>query len=211
MTYTRVWRVGVSPNRPRNQMDDSDREIRVDIEERMQDLIGPVGDWTTDPVDSGANQFYQPVHWSAFRQWAGAGPATNVATSLSTQSAVRSNAGTTITLTAQLPISSYGKLVDVVFSCHAAASTSVTFTVYKISRSDPTMITRTSLATRTVTGATAQGNFSVSSGANINETLDPDNYVYFAQVAVTNSTGGAADFGFQGALVSYTRGAFQHV
>lgn len=209
MTYTRRWTKVVSPNRPKNQMDDAERELRVDVGERMQDLLGGVADWTADPVDDKLTGFSMFLHWSRFKRFATYvfGTVTSIDTLYN--HGFRVTTGGSITLAGQVRLPKGAVLVDVYVHCVTVVNTTIATTVYAVDASTGTP-TRTSLATRSLTGVNAQGRYSVSSGAGINATIGSDDNFVEVEVTVTNSSGGAANFGFHGIEVTYTRGVFNY-
>jgi hypothetical protein len=209
MTHTRSWQVVVSGNRPRNQMDDAQREIRVDVQERMQDLLQPTGDWTADPVDAGTTSFRLFMHWSAFKNFLRLfGDKTGYDTLYN--QGIRGTTGTTLVFTGQLRLPKGSVLTDVDVSCVTVVNTSITTVVYKVDASTSTP-TRTTLATRALSGVNAQGNYSVSSGAGINSTVASTEDLYFVEVTMVNSTAGSANYGFHGITAKYTRGVLKYV
>lgn len=209
MTYTRSWRVVVSGNRPKNQMDDAEREIRVDFAERIADVIGTDADWTADPVDDGLTAFRAHLHWSNFLRVGGVfGNVTSLDT-LYTYG-LRTMTGTTVTLSGKFTLPRECNLVDVEVACVTVVNTTIAVTVYKVDAITGT-VARTQLATRSLTGVNAQGNYSVSSGALINDTVGSEDQFYFAEVVITNSSGGTANFGFQGLTLKYTRKVLAYV
>lgn len=208
MTYTRPWQIVVSGNRPKNQMDDAEREIRVDFAERITDVIGSNADWTADPVDDGLTAFREHLHWSNFLRTAIIGTVTSLDTLYNY--GLRTSAGGAVTLSGRFMVPRECNLVDVEVACVTVVNTTIAVTVYKVDASTGT-VTRTQLATRSLTGANAQSNYSVSSGALINDTVSSEDQFYFAEVTITNATAGAANFGFQGLTLKYTRKVLAYV
>jgi len=190
-------------------MDDAEREIKVDFGERMQDLLGGVADWTADPVDDKLNPFSMFLHWSRFKRFATYifGTVTSIDTLYN--HGIRTTTGGSIVLFGQVRLPKGAVLVDAYLHCVTVVNTTISAVVYAVDASTGTP-TRTSLATRSLTGANAQGRYSISSGANINSTVGSDDAFIEIEVTVTNSTGAAANFAFQGIEVTYTRGVFNY-
>lgn len=218
MAYTRPWSNLIpSPNRVGDEADDALRELRLDIEERMDDVLDSVGSWTSDPIVD-TTTYYEFLHWSVFREVASnwiygsmAGSAAGDWTSTLFTQGLRHNGSATVTVYAPIELPADATLVDVDLSAVTQLSTSFAATVYVVDASTST-VSRTSLANRTIAASTAQGNFSLSSGAGINHALDhtKDEFL-FVEIVMTNSNVGAASFGFQGLRVTYTRHPFRYV
>lgn len=209
MTYSRPWQVVVSGNRPKNEMDDAQREIRDDVEDRMATLLSPNGSWTSDPVDAGTTAFRSHIHWSGFKRF---DLAFGTVTSFDTlyNYGFRVVTGATVLAYGKFRLPRSCVLVDVEIACVTVTNTTIIATVYKVDASTSTP-TRTQLATRTLTGANAQGIYSVSSGALINDTVGSEDQFYFIEISLQNSSGGAANFGFQGVTLKYTRKVLNYV
>jgi len=213
MTYTREFNVMFpSGARPASACAAALRELKVDIRERMDDLLLGAGDWNNDPVVSAYN-CYQLMHWSAFRRvdkmWdraANTSAGDWEVAGLTTQYGVRTRGNSSPVLRAGLLLPRPCTLVDVSIFGHTTVNTSITGTVYKQDYST-SVVSRTSLASRTVAASTGQNIFSLSSGANINESIAANSLIqYTLEITLQNSNvGAAADFGFQGALVQYSR------
>lgn len=217
MSYTRFWSSNTpSKNRPANQTAAALRELRVDVEERMTTVLTGLGSWTTDPVVAASASKYMLLHWSAFKPFliyganAGASAGNYDAAGLSTQFGGRILGSGTLTIAAPILIPRPSTLVDVSIFGHTAANTSIAATVYEVD-ARTTSPTRTSLATRTVAASTGQNKFSVSSGANINKALINDLLYYWIEITLSNTNAGSAAFGFQGALIQYTRSPLVYV
>ncbi len=222
MTYTRPWST-FSPNgkRPGGQFDDAQRELRVDLGERLGPILTSLGgNWTADPVASALTR-YRYLHWSEFTLFANMANNTfgqNVYATLSgqyTNTLINQGIGfidggalVAVTMHATIDLPAGATLLDVDLSCVVgAASEQIVGTVYVTDSTTPT-VTRTQLATRTFGNPTTQGNYSLSSGAGINRVLDRDlKEQLYLTVAVTTDQPINALTGFQGARISYTREA----
>jgi hypothetical protein len=222
VTYTRPWST-YSPNGKRagGQFDDAQRELRVDLDERLSPIVTSVGgDWTADPVASVLTR-YRYLHWSDFKLFSNMANNTfgqNVYATASgqfTNTLVNQGIGfidggvlVAVTMHATVALPAGATLVDVDISCVVgAASEQIVGTVYVTDSTTPT-VTRTQLATRTFGNPTTQNNYSLSSGAGINHVLDRDlKEQLYLTVAVTTDQAINALTGFQGVRVSYTREA----
>lgn len=217
MSYTRPWSSNTpSKNRPANQTATAIRELRLDVEERMNTVLTGLGSWTSDPTVAASASKYMLLHWSAFKPTlmygsnAGASASNFDSAGLSTQFGVRILGSGSLVINAPIILPRPCTLVDVSIFGHTAANTSIAATVYEVDVRT-TSPTRTSLATRTVAASTGQAKFSVSSGANINKSLIDDRLHYWIEIVLTNTNAGSAAFGFQGALIQYTRSPLVYV
>ena len=219
MTYTRTWnKLLPAGARPGAEFDDAQRELRVDLKERLTDIIASAGgDIANDPALS-TETYFTDLHWSAFSffndgKYFGILTTTNIFTALSNYG-ISTQAGTYTSphvFTTQLLLTPGSTLVDVELIGHInIASREITGTVYVMDTTVATSPTRTTLATRTLTDPTTQGAYSLSSGANINHAMDADGTMSVF-VEVTFNTALATDWGFNGVRIKTTKSPFRRI
>lgn len=215
MSHTRPWPfLSPSPNRPSNEADDAIRELRVDIEERMAHLLPGIGNWTADPIVAPAFTRYMFMHYSQFRPFgqlfgAAAGTAAGKISGTEFNGGVRIVGSGSLTLQADIQIPVGSTIVDIDLLGVTAANTSIVGNILKLNAVIPPY-TLTTLATRTIAASTAQGTFSLSSGADIDYEIVEGDFIH-ATIVLSNTNVGNADFGFQGLRVHYFAPALRYV
>lgn len=213
MSYTR--RINTrepSDNRPGAQFDDVQREIRLEISERMDTIVG---NWSADPIASVAASFYMMLHWSAFKppyifsQLGGAATANDYAALTNYGMSQYGGGAGGVEYNANIPMMPGCTLVDV-FASFVSVVTS-TFTLKVLETSSPLVanVTQTALASRTVAGVSAQNNLSISTGAGINTVMSASK-LYSVYVKIVPAAGVSAH-GFQGVNIQYTRPPLNYV
>jgi hypothetical protein len=192
--------------------------MRVDFAERAQDLLAGIGDWTTDPVVA-TTTYYQYLHWSSFKVWDGnsavfggngyVGGTPKVFDQTLFNHGIRivdTGAAVTTILYRRLWLPAPCTVVDVDVSCIVTAAGCAVAGEVLLLDTTTTTPTQTSLASRSLATGTTQGNYSLSSGANINQAiLDTDKEFVFLKISLTSDGTTGVQFGFHGARVTYSR------
>lgn len=204
MTYTNPWSDSYPANTDPASNSASDlRRIRVDMNERMETLLGP-GNFESDPVVVLADSYKHFMHWSEFLVFSGASawsasaptkygisPSTN--TSYTLYAPVRLPRGAVVTELAIVGYTntSYGPITATLESIACTAS-----------------VSQTTHATAVVPASTSQGRF--SSGV-VAVTIDntASNYTYYYIKVVMASTG-ATQLAMQGVELVYTKPNLSH-
>lgn len=220
MPYTRKWnRRFPTKNIRVNQLDDEIRATRLDIEQRMQSVLAGLGNWTSDPVVPTTVTRYERLHWSEFKpiiMYFNTYTGTNPPSGADYWDTLHNHGGRIVGSASRLfyaaiQLPKGAILNDVDISCVTAANTSFQITVYRIDRS-VLPYARTSLATRIIAASTAQGNFSITSGGNINHTVATNDILWMEVfISNTNVGPGAAAYGFQGVTIKYSAAGTNNV
>lgn len=200
MAYTNTWSTTTPANTDSSAGAAADmRKIRLDIQERMETLLG-VGNWSTDPIVVFAANNFLMYHWSDF---------VILSTSAVTYSAlagslygVTPNSAANVTLYCPMVLPRGVTITTIEIIGQTASTSTLTLTLESIDATTGT-VTQTTHATATMAGATTQ---SAKASSVVAVTVDAvvTNYqfYYLKLVMYAHASSGAW---FQGVRVNYTR------
>jgi len=193
MAYTDPWLATQPVNTDAvSGADDEIRKTRLGIQERMDDVLGAVGSWATDPItqDIDKNQF---IHWSAFSSTQG-GSTLAVGSDFSLQSA------SAVTLYAPVLLPRGATITAIEIKAKSTGATAaLALTLEKVDTTGAPA--QTTLATITVPPLSVIGDFLLGS---ISLSIDatPSNFIYY-YLKITWPADGTGLAGFVGVTLSY--------
>jgi hypothetical protein len=199
MAYTRAWSTATPANTdPASGAPSDMTAIRVDLQERMETLLG-AGEWAKDPVGVLLNDLFMMYHWSDFMALSGSVAAWTAAVG----SLYGANYGSANTVAFYCPlILPRGvEVTEIEVLGQTGTGGSLTLTLEVVDATTGTPVQST-LATAAMVAGTTQS--AKSSGA-ISVTIDSNvanyKFYYLKLVYVWGST----NTWFQGAKVTYNR------
>lgn len=200
MAYTNVWSTATPANSDPATAAADIRKLRLDIQERMETLVG-AGNWGTDPVPLSTNNMGQYLPWQQFQPYSGAASWSAVGGSLY---GVSPNAGGTYTFYCPIVIPRGVTIteLEITGQTNVGSTNSLTATLESIDATTGT-VAQTTLATATIPTQTPQ---TTKSSGVVSVAIDSTatNYIFYyvKLVMVANASGTCW---FQGVRVKYTR------
>lgn len=199
MAYTNVWSTSTPANLDSSSGAAADmRKIRLDIQERMETLLG-VGNWSVDPVGVLSNDLFMMFHWSDFSMLSGTAGAWTAA--VGTLYGASYGSANTAAFYCPLILPRGVEITEIEVLGQTGAGSSLTLTLEEVDATTGT-VTQTTHATATMAAGTTQ---SAKSSGTVSVTIDSTltNYKFYYLKLVY--VWAAATTAFQGAKVTYNR------
>lgn len=202
MAYTNIWSVLTPANLDSSAGAAADmRKIRLDIQERMETLLG-TGNWATDPVTVlGSSDLYLMYHWSDFNILSATGGVTWAAV-VGTQYGIAPSSTTTGTMYCPMVIPRGVTITSIEILGGTGATSTLTLTLEDIDATTGTIALTTHATASMLAGTTQSSKASATVSVQVDTTLTNYRHYYLKLVLVASSANTAW---FQGARVNYTR------
>lgn len=196
MAYTNPWTTAQPVDTDAvSGADDEIRKLRLDIQERMDDIMGVPGGWATDPITQTQTR-KQHIHWSDFSSTQGGSTLAvagdfciNSASAVTMYAPVLLPRGVTVTM-----MEIQGK--------STGTTAALTCTLEKVDATTGTP-TRTTLATITLPAGSPVANYQITGSVGIVIDNTPANFIYY-YLKVTWPADGTGLAGFIGVNLVYT-------
>lgn len=202
MSYTNTWSTTTPANTDSSAGAAADmRKIRLDIQERMETLLG-TGNWATDPVTLiGSDALFLMYHWSDFNILSVTGGVTWSAAA-GTQYGVTPNGATTTVFYCPMIIPRGVTITSIEVLGGTGASSTLTGVLEDLDATTGTVAVTTHATVAMLAGTTQTAKVSSTISVQVDSTLT--NYKFY-YLKLTLVAGAASAAWFQGIRVNYTR------